>query len=262
MNYSFNQDLIFPDIDFLKKFILIKNLKFDYYQSPLLNQNNFIHAFFTKDSSNIETVRLGNRLTNNSYSNFFIKQIHSNKICSVRELNNSKLIKADGLMSNHKKQNLWIYTADCMPILFGDRINKNVAAIHCGRKGLEKNIIPNVIYKLENMGSLRKDLLVAIGPSISGENYLIDKVTYDKFRENFKLRRYSIREDMRESNEFISNEKISLDIKRNAYLQLIGEGIKPNHIDVFNKCTFIEKEFHSWRRSKNKYRQWSIISSK
>ena len=45
---------------------------------------------------------------------------------------------ADGLIGNKCNQNLWIYTADCMPIFFADKRTRKVAALHCGRKGLEK----------------------------------------------------------------------------------------------------------------------------
>ena len=53
---------------------------------------------------------------------------------------------ADGLFGNKCNQNLWIYTADCMPIFFADKRTRNVAALHCGRKGLEKKIIHNMVY--------------------------------------------------------------------------------------------------------------------
>jgi copper oxidase (laccase) domain-containing protein len=45
---------------------------------------------------------------------------------------------ADGLVGNKCSQNLWVYTADCMPIFFADKRTRNVATLHCGRKGLEK----------------------------------------------------------------------------------------------------------------------------
>ena len=47
-------------------------------------------------------------------------------------------VDADGLVSDKCNQNLWVYTADCMPIFFADIVTRNVAALHCGRKGLEK----------------------------------------------------------------------------------------------------------------------------
>jgi len=57
---------------------------------------------------------------------------------------------ADGLFSNKCNQNLWVYTADCMPIFFADKKTRNVAALHCGRKGLEKKIIKNLVKIFDN----------------------------------------------------------------------------------------------------------------
>tara|TARA_Y100001968_G_C18864794_1_gene484334 strand:+ start:348 stop:539 length:192 start_codon:yes stop_codon:yes gene_type:complete len=63
---------------------------------------------------------------------------------------------------------LWIYTADCLPILFLDLKTKNIAACHAGLKGLQNQIIFNTISELEEMGSKKDDLIIAIGPSING----------------------------------------------------------------------------------------------
>jgi len=85
---------------------------------------------------------------------------------------------ADGLVGNKCSQNLWVYTADCMPIFFADKRTRNVATLHCGRKGLEKKIIKNLIKIFDTFGTSRDDLLVAIGPAISKEHYLVDKMTF------------------------------------------------------------------------------------
>tara|TARA_B100000212_G_C27054611_1_gene397144 strand:+ start:90 stop:317 length:228 start_codon:yes stop_codon:yes gene_type:complete len=68
-----------------------------------------------------------------------------------------------------------------MPILFADKYQRRITAIHCGRKGLEKNIISNVFKSYEIMGSSRKDILVPIGASISRSYYLLDKRTFYNF---------------------------------------------------------------------------------
>ena len=98
---------------------------------------------------------------------------------------------ADGLVGNKCSQNLWIYTADCMPIFFADKKTRNVATLHCGRKGLEKKIIKNLVKIFDNLGTSRDNLLVAIGPAISKEHYLVDKLTLKEFyrkAENKKIR--------------------------------------------------------------------------
>ncbi len=247
---------------FQKNFTFINNLKINYYLSPLLKKNKFIHAFFTKESSEINISSHGGKLIRNNHKNCLTKQIHSNNIAFTSELNYQKIVNADGLICDNKNQNLWIYTADCMPILLADKDQRRIAAIHCGRKGLEKNIISNAIKSFEVKGSSRKDLLVAIGPSISGDNYLLDKKTFYNFFFTHNVFLSKVDEEISKLDNLNNYESIPLDIKKYAYIQLLMEDIDPKNIDISNKCTYsLPNEFHSWRRSKNNKRQWSVISS-
>ena len=125
------------------------NKKFEYYSSPILNQNNFKHAYFTKSSSEKFLHLLGNYFYEN-YINCVPNQIHSNIIVFGSHLEGGIKTDADGLVGNKCNQNLWVYTADCMPIFFADKSTRNVAALHCGRKGLEKKIIKNLVKTFEN----------------------------------------------------------------------------------------------------------------
>ena len=260
MNFNLNQHHFNSGIKFQKNFILLNNIKFNYYLSPLLKKNNFIHAFFTKESSKIDINSHGEKLIRNKHNNCIINQIHSDNIAFTSELNSQRIVNADGLICDNKNQNLWIYTADCMPILFADKYHRRIAAIHCGRKGLEKNIISKAIKIFETMGSSREHILVAIGPSISGDNYSLDKKTFYRFfcATNGLVGKANI-DILNCQND---NESILLDIKLCAYLQLLKEKLDPINIDISNKCTYLlPKEFHSWRRSKNFKRQWSVICS-
>ena len=247
---------------FEKNFTFVNDIKINYYLSPLLKNNNFIHAFFTKESSKIDINLHGEKLVRNKHKNFLTKQIHSNIIAFTSKLNSKNIANADGLICDEKNQNLWIYTADCMPILFADKYRRIIAAIHCGRKGLEKNIISNAIKSFEIMGSSRKDILVSIGPSISGNYYLLDKKTFYKFFSANNGSLIKDNEKIKETNNLNDCELIPLDIKKYAFSQLLMENLDPNNIDISNKCTYsLPNEFHSWRRSKNDKRQWSVICS-
>ena len=124
--------------------LVIKDKFFKYYLSPILVKNNFKHGFFTKTSSEIKLSLLSKHL-NKNYSDCVLNQIHSNKIVCGSKTKENKRVEADGLVNDKHNQNLWIYTADCMPILFADKKKRCVAAIHCGRKGLENKIIKNII---------------------------------------------------------------------------------------------------------------------
>ena len=107
-------------------------------------------------------------------------------------------------------------------------------------------------------GTSRDDLLVAIGPAISKEHYLVDKMTLKEFyrkAENknitFKLTKAEKDLCFSASNNFREQNLNQLDLKRSAYRQLLNENITHTNIDISNLCTYkFNNEFYSWRRSK------------
>ena len=122
---------------------------------------------------------------------------------------------------------------------------------------------------LENLGTSKDDLLVAIGPSISAEHYLLDKITLREFyrkAENKKIT-FNLTKTEKElcfsdSNHFKEQNLNQLDLKRSAYRQLLNENIPNTNIDISNLCTYkLKNEFNSWRRSKTLSRQWNFICS-
>ena len=146
---------------------------------------------------------------------------------------------ADGLVGNKCNQNLWVYTADCMPIFFADKRTRNVATLHCGRKGLEKKIIKNLVKIFDTFGTSRDDLLVAIGPAISKEHYLVDKMTLKEFyrkaeNKNIIVKLSNTNKDLCFSNSsHIREQNLNqLDLKRSAYRQLLNENIPHTNIDL------------------------------
>jgi len=176
---------------------------------------------------------------------------------------------ADGLVSNKCNQNLWVYTADCMPIFFADKRTRNVATLHCGRKGLEKKIIKNLIKIFDNFGTSRDNILVAIGPAISKEYYLVDEITLKEFyrkaeNKNIMVNLTKAEKDLcfSDSIHLEAQNLNQLDLKRSAYRQLLNENIPNTNIDISNLCTYkLKNEFNSWRRSKTLSRQWNFICS-
>ena len=177
------------------------------------------------------------------------------------------MIEADGMFDNKSNQNLWVYTADCMPILFADKRKRFIAAVHCGRKGLETKIIKNLLRIFYELGSDKEDIIVAIGPSISKENYVLDNKILTEFYKNTNDNRLIIAETETKNKFELNNFKTStnksltnLDLKECAYMQLINENIPNGNIDISNLCTYESKEeFNSWRRTKTFSRQWSFI---
>tara|TARA_Y100001968_G_scaffold315582_1_gene342342 strand:+ start:556 stop:1317 length:762 start_codon:yes stop_codon:yes gene_type:complete len=240
--------------------LVIKDKYFKYYLSPILVKNNFKHGFFTKTSSEIKLSLLSKQLNKNN-RNCFLNQIHSNKIVFGSKTQSNERVEADGLFNDKNNQNLWIYTADCMPILFADKKKRCVAAIHCGRKGLEFKIIKNLIKIFYNKGCSKDDLLVAIGPSISKKNYLIDNKTLQNFYNRIADEESSTSIEDERILKTLKPESTPLNLQKFAHIQLLNENIPNSNIDICNLCTYESNyDFYSWRRSKTPLRQWNFIS--
>ena len=149
-----------------------ENIK--YFQSNLLKKYNFNHAFFTKRKTGNTPRSLQNELKLNSNVHY-LNQIHSNKVIQANNLFNSKIKVGDCLITKERSQSLWIYTADCIPILIADIRTRNIAACHAGLKGIKKQIISKTLKRLEEIGSKKNNLIIAIGPSIKGDKYQVKK---------------------------------------------------------------------------------------
>ena len=121
----------------------------------------------------------------------------------------------------------------------------------------------------DNLGTSRDDIIVAIGPSISKEHYLIDKRTLKEFYRKTENKKTTVDLTKAEkdhcfsdSNKFKERNLIQLDLKESAYRQLLSEHIPHTNIDISNLCTYkLKNEFNSWRRSKTFSRQWNFICS-
>ncbi len=156
-----------------------------------------------------------------------------------------------------------------MPIFFADKRTRTVAALHCGRKGLEKKIIKNLVKIFDNLGTSRDNLLVAIGPSISKGHYLVDKKTLKEFYRKAENKEIAVNLAKFEKLFFVNDlnnlkkgNLNQLDLKRFAHRQLMNENIPDTNIDISSLCTYkLKNEFNSWRRSKTISRQWNFICS-
>ncbi len=246
------------------RLLTFKDIKF--FQADLLTENNFKHAFFTKRSKNNEPIELQNQL--NLFSNInYAQQVHDDKVIQVNNKLDLKPKMADSLITKDRCQSLWIYTADCIPILIADIKTRNISACHSGLKGIKKNIISKTLKRLEEIGSNKNNLIIAIGPYINGDKYQVEKKDVEDLIIQLAGKRFM--KKLLYLNEIRGEvmihlfkkdpnpNKILIDIQAAAILQLLKEGINLNRI-----CTYSNpKLFNSYRKDKTNSRQWSCIYS-
>lgn len=205
-----------------------------------------------------------------------VKQVHGNQVLSAADLPPEApeipRAEADGLISDRPRQALWVCSADCSPVLIGDRATGRVSAIHAGWRGTAQAIVPVAVGQLQGQGSRLEDLVVAIGPAIAGEVYQVDidvaaavgrTVLPDPPNDDGALVAVL---QQRENSPLLKDKalgKARLDVRLANVWQLEQLGLSRAQIAVAPHCTFQSPErFFSYRRTGEKQVQWSGIVSR
>ena len=172
---------------------------------------------------------------------YFVKQSHSNKFIFLKKTSKIKnrSINGDAIISDKKGLPIAVLTADCVPILIYDKKRKMVAAIHAGWRGAYNGILRRVIQFMLKKGCEPRNMVAAIGPSISKKNYEVKL----RFKKNFIIK------DKNNTKFFFTKKnKIYFDLKNYVKNQIKLNLI--DNIDLINIDTFDKKNnFFSARRS-------------
>jgi len=227
----------------------------------------FEHGFFTRQWQGRGPAELAGYLSA-GISVHRPQQIHSAVVLEASQAVGEPWPEADGLVSDGGGQSLWVCGADCTPVLIADSRSGQVAAAHAGWRGVAGRILPAAIARLTAAGSNHHDLLVALGPSVSGANYQVERPVSLEVAA-------ALRSDGAQNAEALQEliacgalladpdpGKDRLDLRSAIVRQLEHEGIPATSIAVCPLCTVAEPAlFHSWRRDQVKAVQWSGIVS-
>lgn len=96
-----------------------------------------------------------------------------------------QFLGADGLIVRDPLQPIAIRTADCVPLLIVDVRRRCVAAVHAGWRGSLEKISERAVRAMARLGSDPADMVVWMGPAISGEAYEVGPELSDRFRAAF-----------------------------------------------------------------------------
>jgi YfiH family protein len=132
-----------------------------------------------------------------------------------------------------------VKTADCVPILLADSVNRVVAAVHAGWRGTVQEIVRLTIERMEDrFGTKPEDIVAEVGPSIGPCCFEVGPEVARQFSKwNSAL-----------ANR---NRKEHLDLGDINCAQLCKAGVPAQHIRQIGLCTMCEpKLFHSYRRDR------------
>ena len=185
-----------------------------------------------------------------------VKQVHGVEIVCAETISgqsDQEPVLADGLWSNQQDQSIWVCSADCVPILIGDRRLGTVMAIHAGWRGTAGGILGVGLKILQAQGSRLTDLRIALGPAISGAVYQVQQDVADQVTAILQQRHVGVTPDVKPNH-------CLLDIRAVQYQFLVEMGIDTSQIAIAPFCTYQNPEyFFSYRRGDIQKVQWSGI---
>ena len=169
------------------------------------------------------------------------RQTHTTNVRVITDVPTSEELQdVDAVVTHLKDFCLCVSTADCVPVLLYDKEKQVIAAIHAGWRGTVGRIVEKTIEVMRiQYGTEGKDLVACIGPSISLESFEVGDEVYAAFEEaGFDMARIARR-----------YEKWHLDLWEANRVQLLANGVLPEHIEVAGICTFqCYEDFFSARR--------------
>jgi YfiH family protein len=166
-----------------------------------------------------------------------LHQIHSGTVVDAGGRSGC-LGDGDALLENTPGALVAVKTADCIPVLIADPLNRAVAAVHAGWRGTVQKIAALAIAEMQRKFSSRaEDLHVAIGPGIGKCCYEVGPDVAAQFREYDPAVGDLIR-------------PAHLNLAAINQRQIADSGVPPSQIYTAELCTRCNQEFHSYRRDK------------
>ena len=164
------------------------------------------------------------------------KQVHGSVVRVVTEDDRHKCMsivpyEADGLVTDRRGLPLMCFTADCVPALLCDRDAGVIAAVHCGWRSSVGDILKNAVEAMCCLGAKKEDICCALGPAIGSCCFETDDDVPAAITawlggdtEGLFARR--------------ADGKTMVDLRAANRRRLLQLGLRAEHIDVSDECTF------------------------
>lgn len=167
-----------------------------------------------------------------------IELIHSKIVVEAKSENDTKNVKADGIVTKNPILVPTITVADCVPIFLYDKGLKIFASLHSGWKGT--GIAEVCVQKMiSDFGSKVENICAAIGPHIGDCCYFVDEERADYFTKNFGEACIKKAENPKNQEEadLITKFPFRLSLTQANLFVLKNAGVPEENILVAKDCT-------------------------
>jgi polyphenol oxidase len=216
--------------------------------SPMPKDTLNLAGFHEDAAENIhENRRRFLRLFEGDWLLTAVWQMHSADIRTVRDREDARSDeeRCDALTTIAPGILLAVKSADCVPVLVGDRRTGACAAVHAGWRGTVARIVERTVERMKaDYGTRAEDLRAAIGPAAGSCCYEVGIEVIEAFRSNF--------EDADSLFEPTREGHARIDLQRANLNQLVQSGVAADRIQIAPFCTMCRTDlFFSYRREKS-----------
>ena len=177
-------------------------------------------------------------------------QVHGSRVAIVERpgMTREELEGYDAFVTNRPGVAIGVRTADCVPVLLYDPVQRVVAAVHAGWKGTVLHISEGALEAMgQEFGSRPAELKAVIGPSIGPDSFQVGEEVAEKFKEaGFPMDEIWSFRGPGDGSPMSGGHHIDL-WKANRWL-LEQFGISPESIEVVGIDTFTTPSLFSARR--------------
>jgi polyphenol oxidase len=171
--------------------------------------------------------------------------------------------KADALITRHCGVALAMSSADCVPLMFYDPVERVIAIVHAGWRGTARGIAAITIHAMgEQFGCNPKNIRAGIGPSIGPccyevseevRCYFMGQQEFDSGPTDANYHKLIRESAVFNVKRIQGHDSLRLDLWESNRNQLLMAGVLPDHIESSEICTSCKKElFFSHRGEQGK----------
>jgi YfiH family protein len=101
----------------------------------------------------------------------WMAQVHGTGVAVVDGPQDGPVPATDALVTSTRGLVLAVLAADCVPILLADHEKGVVAAVHAGREGVRRGVLPAALSAMASLGAKARHVTALLGPAVCGACY-------------------------------------------------------------------------------------------
>jgi polyphenol oxidase len=101
----------------------------------------------------------------------WMSQVHGTGVAVVDGPQAGPLPDTDAVVTATPGLVLCVLVADCVPVLLADHVAGVVAAVHAGREGVRRGVLPAALSAMASLGARARHVGALLGPAVCGSCY-------------------------------------------------------------------------------------------